>query len=155
MEDGRCWFCHDDVRGDPPPGGWLIDDGVWRAGHAPASYAVPGTVILETRRHVLDQSGFDARERATVANATGRLVSAVRAATACDRVYQWATMDGFPHFHTWLVPWWAGSGLRGPRYLTAAIVDVQAADPDLVLTAAHRIAAELAAAATPPAAGAS
>jgi hypothetical protein len=90
MEDGRCWFCHDD-----------------------------------------------------------------RAATARDRVYQWATMDAFPHFHPWLIPGWAGSGLRAPRYLTAAIVDVEAADPDLVLATAHRIAAELAAAAAPPAAGAS
>ena len=146
MDEARCWFCHDEVRGDQPPGGWLIDDGVWRAGHAPASYAIPGTVILESRRHVLDQSGFDARERATVADVTGRLLNAIRAATACDRVYQWATMDAYPHFHTWLVPWWARGGLRGPRYLTATLVDVEAADPDLVLATADRVAAALPAA---------
>jgi hypothetical protein len=57
-------------------------------------------------------------------------------------------MDAYPHFHTWLVPWWARGGLRGPRYLTATLVDVEAADPDLVLATAHRVAAALPAAVT-------
>jgi diadenosine tetraphosphate (Ap4A) HIT family hydrolase len=116
-----CWFCDTD-RADPPPGGWLLEDDTWRAGAAPASYAPPGTVILETRRHVADQSGFDATERATVAEVTGRLLAGIRTATGCDRVYQWATMDGYPHFHLWLVPWSEEAGLRGPRYLVDAIV---------------------------------
>jgi len=120
-----CWFCDDTARLDPPPGGWLLEDEVWRAGAVPASYGVPGTVILESRRHVMDQSGFDEAERATVAEVTGRLVAAVREATGCDRVYQWATMDRHPHFHLWLVPWVATSPTRGPRYLVDAIVDVE------------------------------
>ena len=124
-----CWFCDDDLRTDRPPGGWLVDDGTWRAGHAPASYAVAGTVVLETVRHVADQSGFDDRESATLAATTGRLVTAIRAATGCDRVYQWATMDRFPHFHVWLVPWWESAELRGPRYLVAAVVDTEGCPP--------------------------
>jgi len=117
-----CWFCDTD-RADPPPGGWLLEDDTWRAGAAPASYAPAGTVILEARRHVADQSGFDATERATVAEVTGRLLDAVRAATGCDRVYQWATMDAYPHFHLWLVPWSESAALRGPRYLVDAVVN--------------------------------
>ncbi len=79
-------------------------------------------MILETRRHVADQAGFDATERATVAEVTGRLLDAVRTATGCDRVYQWATMDAYAHFHLWLVPWSEGEAVRGPRYLVDAIV---------------------------------
>lgn len=124
MSESDCWFCDDSARTDRPPGGWLVDDGTWRAGAAPASYAVPGTVILESRRHVADQSGFDETERATVAEVTGRLLEAVRTATGCDRVYQWATMDAYPHFHLWLVPWFANGPTRGPRYLVDAVVDV-------------------------------
>jgi hypothetical protein len=120
--DQTCWFCNPDVRTDPPPGGWLVEDDTWRAGHVPAGYGPAGTVILETRRHVLDQSGFDDAEAATYARVTGRLVAAVREVAGCDRVYQWATMDGFPHFHLWLVPWSAAEDLRGPRFLVDRLV---------------------------------
>jgi diadenosine tetraphosphate (Ap4A) HIT family hydrolase len=133
-----CWFC-DDLRADPPPGGWLLEDDTWRAGAAPASYAPPGTVILEARRHVADQSGFDATELATVAEVTGRLLTAVRTATGCDRVYQWATMDGYPHFHLWLVPWAEEAGLRGPRYLVDAIVDRKQPDEAATRAAVERL----------------
>ena len=133
-----CWFCDDSVRVDQPPGGWLLEDDVWRASAAPASYGVAGTVILESRRHVADQSGFDEAERNTFAEVTGRLLTAVREATGCSRVYQWATMDRYPHFHLWLVPWAEGSPTRGPRYLLDAIVDVEP-DEDASNAAAARL----------------
>ena len=138
-----CWFCDDDARTDLPPGGWLLEDDTWRAGAAPASYGVPGTVVLEARRHVADQAGFDVTERATVAEVTGRLLDAVREATGCARVYQWATMDRYPHFHLWLVPWPAGATVRGPRYLVDAVVHVE---PDEAATqhAVERLQAALA-----------
>ena len=120
-----CWFCDDDVRVDPPPGGWLLEDETWRAGAAPATYGVPGSVVLEARRHVADQADFDATERATVAETTGRLLRAVREVTGCDRVYQWATMDRYPHFHLWLVPWYSDAPTRGPRYLVESVVNVE------------------------------
>jgi diadenosine tetraphosphate (Ap4A) HIT family hydrolase len=126
-----CWFCADDFRADLPPGGWLLEDATWRAGAAPAAYGIPGTVILESRRHVADQADFDATERATVAAVTGRLLHAIREATGCARVYQWATMDRYPHFHLWLVPWPAEATTRGPRYLVDAVVDVE---PDRAAT---------------------
>ena len=143
MDESDCWFCNDADRTDPPPGGWLIEDDTWRAGAAPASYAVPGTVILEARRHVADQAGFDETERATVAEVTGCLLGAVRTATGCDRVYQWATMDAYAHFHLWLVPWWADAALRGPRYLVEAVVG---REPDEAATdaAAERLREALA-----------
>ena len=138
-----CWFCDDAARTDLPPGGWLLEDETWRAGAAPASYGVPGTVILESRRHVADQSGFDEAERASVAGVTGRLIGAIREATGCDRVYQWATMDRYPHFHLWLVPWASSSASRGPRYLVEAVVGIE---PDQAATdaTAERLHAALA-----------
>ena len=142
MSDG-CWFCDDTVRADSPPTGWLLEDDTWRAGAAPAAYGVPGTVVLEARRHVADQSEFDENERATLAAVTGRLIRAVRQSTGCDRVYQWATMDRYPHFHLWLVPWSDTAGVRGPRYLVDAVVDVEPDEPS-TLDAAHRLRAALA-----------
>jgi diadenosine tetraphosphate (Ap4A) HIT family hydrolase len=133
----ECWFCAE-TRSDPPPGGWLVDDDTWRAGAAPASYGVPGTVILEAKRHVADQAGFDDTERATLAEVTGRLLEAVRAATGADRVYQWATMDAHPHFHLWLVPWHETAGTRGPRYLVEAVVN-RVPDEAATLAAAERL----------------
>ncbi len=156
--DSACWFCDPVVRTDPAPGGWLVEDETWRAGHVPAGYGPAGTVILETRRHVLDQSRFDEAEVASYAAITGRLVEAVREVTGCDRVYQWATMDGFPHFHLWLVPWAETDALRGPRFLVDQLVTGNGCDA----ATAQQTTAELrralgrspARAASPPAAAA-
>lgn len=133
----ECWFCDDTVR-ELPPTGWLIDDDTWRAGAAPAAMSIPGTVILETRRHVLDQAGFTAAEIAAYAGVLGRLLNAVRAATGCDRVYQWASMDAYPHFHLWLLPWWTTSELRGPRYLASSVYG-GASHPDATAAMATKI----------------
>ena len=131
--DESCWFCNPAVRTDPPPGGWLIEDRTWRAGHVPPGYGPAGTVVLETRRHVLDQSGFDDDEARSCVEVTGRLVEAVREVTGCDRVYLWATMDGFPHFLVWLAPWASTAELRGPRYLVDRLVDDDGCDEDTAL----------------------
>jgi hypothetical protein len=112
-----CWFCQDRLRTDPPAGGWLYVDPSWRLGHIPLGYGRAGTVILESRRHVVDQSAFDEAESATFVPVLGRALSAIRSTTGCDRVYQWATMDAFAHFHLWLIPWSDDGGPRGPRYL--------------------------------------
>jgi len=141
-DETSCWFCDDAGRTDQPPGGWLLEDETWRAGAAPASYGVPGTVILETRRHVADQSGFDEAERSSLAAVTGRLITALRQATGCDRVYQWATMDRYPHFHLWLVPWSATAATRGPRYLVEAVVGIEP-DDEATIAAARRLQAAL------------
>lgn len=133
-----CWFC-DDERPDPAPGGWLVDDGTFRAGHAPATYSCAGTVILETRRHATDQSDFDPQEAARLASVTGELIAAIRTVTDCDRVYQWATMDGFPHFHLWLIPWWEASALRGPRYLAATVVEAEGCSEQVAEETARRL----------------
>ncbi|MEI2775106.1 MAG: hypothetical protein V9G19_03860 [Tetrasphaera sp.] len=138
-----CWFCSDDRAGDgPPPGGWILQDTTWRAGHAPASFGPAGTVILQTRRHVRDQADFDAAELAGIGPVTARLIRAITAATGCARVYQLATMAGYPHFHVWLAPWWPGRGDRvGVSYLAA--LDDDATTEDAATRAAAQIAVRL------------
>ncbi|MDF8263196.1 hypothetical protein [Luteipulveratus flavus] len=138
-DENACWFCSPGERTDPPAGGWLYDDGTWRVGHAPASYAIAGTTILEAVRHVLDERDMTPAELAGLGPITGRTVAAVAAATGCDRVYRWATMDAHPHFHLWLVPWWRSASTRGPRYLVDAIVTGDGSTPVEAAAAAARI----------------
>ncbi|HEX5087817.1 MAG TPA: hypothetical protein VFV89_08415 [Nocardioides sp.] len=142
LADDSCWFCNDSLRDAPPPGGWLIEDKHWRVGAAPATYAIPGAVILEARRHVLDQAAFNESERRDYADVTGRVIGAIRASTGCDRVYQWATMDAYPHFHLWLLPWWTDSTERGPAYLSASVLNITP-DENATARAAKSIATEL------------
>ncbi len=91
-----CWFCHDRRVPTRPRAAGSSRTTPGAPAPRPRRTPPPGTVILEARRHVADQAGFDAVERATVAEVTGRLLDAIRTATGCDRVYQWATMDGYP-----------------------------------------------------------
>lgn len=136
-----CWFCNDEERTDPPPGGWLLDDGIWRAGAAPAGMAKAGTIVLEARRHVLDQTGFDTRESITFVPVIGSVVAAMRTALGCERVYQWSTMAAYPHFHVWLIPWWPTSPHEGPAHLVDT-VESPAAERE-VRAAVARVAAAL------------
>jgi len=144
IEAANCWFCHDEIRTDHPPTGWLYDDGIWRAGHAPAGYAVAGTVVLEAHRHLLDQRTMNAEERSSLVDVQARLIAAIADATGCDRVYQWATMDAFSHYHLWLVPWHASDRRRGPRHLVASVgTDAAVADTHAATEAATAIRAAL------------
>ena len=139
--DRDCWFCNDEVRGESPPGGWLLDDGIWRAGAAPAGMARAGTVLLEARRHVRDEADFGIRESITFVPALGQVLTAMRAGLGCDRVYQWSTMAAYPHFHVWLVPWWRTSAHEGPAHLLDT-VESPATEAE-VTAAAGRIARAL------------
>ncbi len=139
-----CWFCNDALRLDKPPGGWLYDDGIWRAGHVPPSYAIAGTVIIESHRHFLDQAEMDDTEAATLNHVVGTVIRAIKQATGCDRVYQWATMDGYPHYHLWLIPWWESSQNRGPRYLVSSVVETDGCTPEAAQETVSKLRAALA-----------
>lgn len=114
-----CWFCQTERGGQAPPGGWILDDGTWRAGHVPEGWAPAGTLVLEARRHFLDFSEMNTDEAATFAAVTGEVTAAIKEVTKADRVYLWSTMARFPHLHVWLLPWWQDSPKEGPAYLGA------------------------------------
>jgi len=63
-----------------------------------------------------------------------------------ERVYLLSTMGGVAHFHAWLVPWWADSALRGPKYLAAD----QSCSVAEAIDASQRIRAALAPTNTEP-----
>ena len=115
MDD--CWFCDDHRGADTPPGGWLMTDDGWRAGHVPSGWGPVGTVVLESVDH--HESFADLPDEMALAfpRLLGRTQDAVCAVTGAARAYVWATMDRHPHLHVWVVPWPEGHALRGPRYL--------------------------------------
>jgi diadenosine tetraphosphate (Ap4A) HIT family hydrolase len=87
-----------------PPGGHLIDDAYWRAGHAPTVFAPCGSLLVESKRHFLDHAEMTNEEGASYTRLIGRLTIAIKQLTAAERVHVYSSMDGAPHFHVWLVP---------------------------------------------------
>jgi diadenosine tetraphosphate (Ap4A) HIT family hydrolase len=108
MASELCWFCRESRGEDEPPGGWVYEDALWVAGHAPASYGPRGLVIVESRRHFLDTAEMTPEEAASFGPVLGRLTSAVHQVVDAERVYTWASMKAHPHLHVWLIPWRPG-----------------------------------------------
>jgi diadenosine tetraphosphate (Ap4A) HIT family hydrolase len=147
MPSDDCFICRKH-RGEValPPGGYLWEDETWLVCHAPAEIAGAGTLILESRQHVLDFEDMPPQERASFGPMLGRLYPAIRRGTGAERIYLVSTMGRVAHFHAWLVPWPADATLRGPEYL-AEERSCSMAD---AIAAAQRIRAALAPANTDP-----
>jgi diadenosine tetraphosphate (Ap4A) HIT family hydrolase len=88
----------------PPPGGYVIDDGLWRVGHGPTPYWPAGTLLIESRRHFLDYAEMNDAEAAAIGPLIGRLTGPLKRATGAPRIHVWSCMEGAEHFHVWLVP---------------------------------------------------
>jgi len=101
----------------PRPGGYIVEGEHFLAEHAPLQESSAGTVILESRRHLLDFGEMTAAELAEFGSVAHRLVPAIKAATGVQRVYLLAVMERAPHFHLWLVPKQDEGDLRGLAYL--------------------------------------
>jgi diadenosine tetraphosphate (Ap4A) HIT family hydrolase len=101
----------------PRPGGYIVEGEHFVAEHAPLQESSAGTVILEARRHLLDFGEMTPAELAEVGSILNRLIPAIKAATAVQRVYFLAVMERAPHFHLWLVPKKNEGALRGVAYL--------------------------------------
>jgi diadenosine tetraphosphate (Ap4A) HIT family hydrolase len=87
-----------------PPGGHLIDNGMWRVGHGPTPYWPAGTLLIESYRHFVDYADFEPEEAATFGPMIKLLTGPLKEATGAPRVHLFACMEGTEHFHTWLVP---------------------------------------------------
>jgi diadenosine tetraphosphate (Ap4A) HIT family hydrolase len=138
-----CWFCRTEREEQTPPGGWIFNDGTWRAGHVPEGWAPAGTVVLEACRHFLDFTEMNADEAATFATTTGKIVAAVKEVTKAERVYLWSTMARYPHLHVWLLPWWQDAPTEGPEYL-AAMSELSPCTQAQAENTAHELSAALA-----------
>jgi diadenosine tetraphosphate (Ap4A) HIT family hydrolase len=87
-----------------PPGGYLVDDGMWRVAHGPMAYWPAGTLLIESNRHFLDFAEMTDAEAAAIGPLIRRLVGPIREATGAPRVHTFSCMEGCEHFHVWLVP---------------------------------------------------
>lgn len=110
--DNECVVCVK-YRGGPypaaggytdPPGGYLLDDGMWRVSHGPVSFWPAGTLLIESHRHFLDFAEMTDEEAAAIGPLIRRLTGPLKQATGAPRVHVWSCMEGAGHFHCWLVP---------------------------------------------------
>ncbi|MEU2436636.1 hypothetical protein ABZ595_10580 [Streptomyces rubradiris] len=111
-KDRHCLICAK-YAGEPvpawagrpvPPGGHLIDDGIWRVGHGPTSVWPRGTLLIESHRHFLDYAEFTPEEAASLGGLVRRLTNPLKEATGAPRIHVFSSMEGTAHFHLWLVP---------------------------------------------------
>jgi diadenosine tetraphosphate (Ap4A) HIT family hydrolase len=101
----------------PRPEGYIVEDEHYLVEHAPLKSAGAGTIIVQARRHLLDFGEMTLAETADFGSLLHRLVPAVKAATAVERVYYLALMERVAHFHLWLVPKKDEGDLRGLEHM--------------------------------------
>lgn len=87
-----------------PPGGHLVDDGIWRVGHGPTPYWPAGTLLIESHRHFLDFADMTEAEATSIGPLIRRFVGPLKQAMDAPRIHVFSCMEGAAHFHLWLVP---------------------------------------------------
>lgn len=87
-----------------PPGGYLVDDGIFRVSHGPTPYWPAGTLLIESYRHFLDYSDMEQAEADAIGPLIQRFVGPLKEATGASRIHVFSCMEGAEHFHVWLVP---------------------------------------------------
>jgi diadenosine tetraphosphate (Ap4A) HIT family hydrolase len=136
-----CFICRKHAGQEAaPPGGYVHEDYHFLVCHAPAAIAVPGTLIVESRRHYLDFAEMTPDESASYGPLLARLYKAIKRAIAAGRVYTLITLEGAAHFHAWLVPRAPHAHARGAAFLAD---DLQRTEEEALL-AAEAVRAELA-----------
>jgi diadenosine tetraphosphate (Ap4A) HIT family hydrolase len=100
-----------------PPGGYIYEDAHWMVCHAPGKLGPLGTLFIEAKRHFLDYANMNDKESASLGNVMRKIYSALRLHTDAERIYQYTSIEGVPHFHSWLVPRSKEIGERGLKFL--------------------------------------
>jgi diadenosine tetraphosphate (Ap4A) HIT family hydrolase len=101
----------------PPPGGYIFEDTLWKVCHAPAESSALGTLILESKRHFLDYSEMNQKERGSFGGMLKIIYVALKQLIPAERIYTIAMMEGAAHFHVWLVPRIEGESVKGSALL--------------------------------------
>jgi diadenosine tetraphosphate (Ap4A) HIT family hydrolase len=113
-----CFICRKHLGLEAaPPGGYFFEDEHWMVCHAPGKLGPQGTLFIESRRHFLDYSEMTPEESASLGNVLQIVYQALRTHTGAERIYQLTTMEGQPHFHSWLVPRRPEDAERGLKFL--------------------------------------
>jgi len=118
MEFEACFICrkHQGLEA-APPGGYIYQDVHWMVCHAPAKLGPLGTLFIESRRHFLDYSGMNTAEAGSLGALLKKVFAELKEHTQAERIYQLMTMEGQPHFHTWIVPRRKEDPERGLKFL--------------------------------------
>jgi diadenosine tetraphosphate (Ap4A) HIT family hydrolase len=98
-------------------GGNVYEDDLWYAYHAPAATAVLGQLFLVSKRHFLDFAEMTPDEAASYGRVLQALYAALKQMVDAERVYARTTVEGVPHFHTWLFPRPRGEAVRGMQFM--------------------------------------
>lgn len=101
-----------------PPGGYLYQDENWMVCHFFADRSIPGQLVIESKRHVLDFGEMTDQEVQGYGLLLKRLYSAVKQVTGAERVYSVVMLEGIPHFHAHLIPRLPDSPLKGMKLLS-------------------------------------
>jgi diadenosine tetraphosphate (Ap4A) HIT family hydrolase len=120
MVESGCPICArggDGHQHDGSVGGNVYEDELWYAYHAPIGTAALGQLFLVSRRHFLDFAEMTPAEAASYGRVLRVLYAALKEVVDAERVYASVTVEGVPHFHTWLFPRPRGEVARGMRYM--------------------------------------
>lgn len=113
-----CFICRKhDGQEAAPPGGYIYEDEHWMVCHAPGRLGSLGMLFIESKRHFLDYAEMTDEESASLGNVMRKIYHALRAHTDAERIYQLTTLEGQPHFHSWIVPRGKEVAERGLKFL--------------------------------------
>jgi diadenosine tetraphosphate (Ap4A) HIT family hydrolase len=109
-----CARCGDGRLHEGSVGGNVYEDEHWYVYHAPIRTAALGQLFLVSRRHFLDFAEMTSAEAASYGRV---LYAALKEVVDAERVYARVTVEGVPHFHTWLFPRPREEAARGVRFM--------------------------------------
>jgi diadenosine tetraphosphate (Ap4A) HIT family hydrolase len=119
MDCQICARAGDGARHVGVVGGNIYEDQWWYAYHAPPAQATLGQMFLVSKRHVLDFAEMTPDEAASYGTVLRMLIAVLKQVVDAARVYTVTTIEGVPHFHTWLVPRPKTAALRGWAFVAS------------------------------------
>lgn len=100
-----------------PPGGIILDDGVWVLSHSISPVLLRGWLILKPRRHVEHLAELTEPEAAALGPLIARVSSAVMRALEAEKVYACSFGEVVRHVHWYLIPRYADMPVHGVAVL--------------------------------------
>ena len=114
----NCFICRKHKGQEAaPPGGYIYEDEHWMVCHAPGKLGPLGTLFIESKRHFLDYADMNDEESTSLGVVMRKIYNALRVHTDAERIYQYTSIEGVPHFHSWLVPRRKDISERGLKFL--------------------------------------
>jgi len=114
----NCFICRKHKGQEAaPPGDYIYEDEHWMVCHAPGKLGPLGTLFIESKRHFLDYADMNDDESTSLGVVMRKIYNALRLHTDAERIYQYTSIEGVPHFHSWLVPRRKDISERGLKFL--------------------------------------